>query len=215
MAPASIAWCTARDTPVAEAKWLPDGQSLVFIENFCAIIKRDLGSGTETTLYDVRTDTSRSCVGHVQTDQIMSLALSPDGRQLAFRQFKQATRTSALMVMDVAGDAPKEVATHHVSQPRAANGPSWSADGHYLLFFDLVFDGTGPDFTFELRRVSAAGGAPERPGLTAVSLYQPSPSPDGRYLVFHGRTRPTGGGVFAIDHVPGEPLMTVAQRHQE
>ena len=69
----------------------------------------------------------------------------------------------------------------------------------------LFFNPTGPNFTWELWRVSMRGGPPERLGPAAANVYRPALSPDGRHLVFLGRVNQPGG-VFAIDRVPAAKL---------
>ena len=100
--------------------------------------------------------------------------MSPDGKRLAFSATRGDTEGSQVFVSDVAGSNPRRL---------TANAPSyfhsWSPDGNWLAF---VGQRNG---SFNLFRVSPAGGEEQR--LTSNAPYDDGPdySPDGRWIYFN------------------------------
>ncbi len=135
----------------------------------------DLATGTETTLY--------SGAGY-----IYRLALSPDGKQLAFFEGDDALHPGRLEVIPRRGGEPRVV----LELPQGERfswdpGLAWTRDGRLLLF------GRGEE-PVELWRVTAAGGDAERVmtfpkgRIRNVSLH-----PDGRRMAYSLETQGSGG----------------------
>ena len=138
----------------------------------------------------------------------------PSGRALAFsmnkvRQFFHTARAEARdgidMVSDMAVyllDSHSVTSTPAISRPdRLETWPAWSADGRYLYFCSapMLWSDTGKvpperyaEVRYDLMRISydldsGRWGALETvlsSKETGLSITQPRPSPDGRFLVF-------------------------------
>lgn len=110
-------------------------------------------------------------------DEVEAVAVSPDGRRLAFVSAGRLHRRD----LDV-------VASHEYEQTQGARDPFWSPDGEWVAFFK----GTG------LWKVRASGGEP----ISIAQARRPSSgswAPDGTllYTVEHGTqilSVPSGGG---------------------
>lgn len=147
--------------------WSTDGKAIFYVhgspqdENY-GIRVRELETGREKDLYR---PTTRS--------QLRYLALSPDGRWLAFVSRGGAQEAGTpLLVMPAAGGELREL--FKASRPEALE---WTADGTHLLF------ASGS----ELWRIPAEGGQPERLGLKTLSANATlSVHPDGRRIAFTG-----------------------------
>ncbi len=100
-------------------------------------------------------------------------AMSPDGRQMVFSAMNR------LYVADVPGGTPRLLTS--TAEDAAAEGefmPSWSPDGRFLVYTTWTTSGG------HIKRVSAAGGAPET--LTRFEGYylDPAYTPDGNRIVY-------------------------------
>lgn len=151
----------------------PDGRRLYFRastpdDGFAGIVVRELETGDERTLY-------RTVSSSVE-DRPESIALSPDGRTLAF------VAGARLFAMPSTGGAPREL--HRVTSPVWISRPAglaWSPDGTSVLFVS----GDGPDNVgTELWRVTLAGVEAEHlltfdEGIEHIDVH-----PGGRRLAF-------------------------------
>lgn len=151
----------------------PDGRRLYFRgsspdDAHGGIVARELETGAERTLYRAE---SRSV-----EDRLESIALSPDGRTLAF------VAGTRLFAMPSTGGTPREL--HRVTSPVWISRPAglaWTPDGTSVLF--VTGDGPGNEGT-ELWRVALDGDAPEHvltfdEGIEHIDIH-----PDGRRLAF-------------------------------
>ena len=148
---------------LSQPRWLPRGSSFLFVAG-TEIIQRDFGGTSRRTVVTM-------------TQPIQSLAVSPDGQSLAYI----SART--LMTVPLAGGEPRRLVA--MQEDSSARRVCWSADGKYVIYADRTSAATVPETTqaySELRRISASGGDSELMGLVAAGLFQPSMSPDGRYL---------------------------------
>ena len=162
-----------------------DAKTLFYLQiNFpkktWSIRARDLRSGEEKELYSVLPPPVN----------IGSLGLSPDGQQLAFFLADQAK--AVLKVMPATGGEAREIC--QIQRPAYFPGNTrlvWSPDGERILFVRGGQDPTKPqDQTYELWQVSAAGGEPQKLGLTMERLRDLSLHPDGKRLAFSaGQTK--------------------------
>lgn len=150
------------------------------------IAARDLESGLEEELYRVTPPAA-----------VSQLAVSPDGRRLAFVWSDIAAGTSALKVMPTAaGSEPREL----IALPRPQGNvpfdprrgeilrPAWTPDGRHVLFttIEVTRQGRG----FKLWRIPSDGGEPESLGLVMEGLrpYGLSVHPDGRRIAIAAGT---------------------------
>ena len=116
---------------------------------------------------------------------IFNLAVSPDGRALAFTVPKQAT---SILVIPTAGGEPRQVFQARMGELPVANysGLAWTPDGRQLLFVrqrvPILQDNR------ELWAIAAEGGEPRPLGLAMTDLRALRIHPDGnRIAVAAGR----------------------------
>ena len=153
---------------VRAAALSPDGKTLFYLMEAKAtsLLMRDLGTGHEKVLYRADGYTS-------------NLALSPDGRQLAFTTHDKVTRSVLLMVMSAAGGEPRELLR---LQDRVTS-LAWTPDRLEILFGRR--GGTSlQEQTVELWRISAEGGEPQKLGLAMEGLRELRIHPDGKRIAF-------------------------------
>jgi Tol biopolymer transport system component len=152
---------------VNHAKVLPDGRTVVYLESWQRVVTRDLENGDEHTRYDSGAPLS-----------LDSLALSPDGRSVAFRD-----RTKhVIQVLALADGSPRTVATMHEPYRRPQDDAvvAWSADGRFVIFSNYSKD----EKRDGLWRVFAGGGTAENIGLTVDKpIHEIAVQPNGRSIV--------------------------------
>ena len=175
---AGIVWSSASS---------PDGKAIFYVcrrEEGRSIMMHDLETGEGKEL--------RWKVGH-------ALAISPDGRQLAFIERPAGAGTSpALKVMPAAGGEPREL--FRLEDPEESfhgdySGLAWTPDGRYILF-----GRTKSGEPQELWRIPTEGGKPQKL-LAMHKLSQINIHPDGRRIAFTGFTDgPLGTEVWVMEN---------------
>jgi Tol biopolymer transport system component len=136
-----------------------DGNS-IFYSNGARFVSRDLRSGQETQI--------------VQKRGLFAGVVSPDGQRLLIAT--SDGKSQVLLVMPAAGGEAREVVRLEGGFP---GGPSWTPDGKSVVFLKRVKKEKGP---WELWRVAAEGGEPQRLGLTIAgrTVIELRLHPDGR-----------------------------------
>ena len=125
------------------------------------ILFRDLETGTEKELY--------------RFNNVLTISLSPDGQWLALRRHPES-----LMVMSVTGGEPRELYRLEDGY-RLERSITWTADGKYILF---ATEREGQD-KYDLCRIPAEGGEPQRLGLGMIPISNLTVHPNGRHVVFN------------------------------
>jgi Tol biopolymer transport system component len=208
--------------------WLPDGRSLLiptWRQNRASLQRVNLETGVFTsvlekdvrqaalasdarTLYaavgrtiqavDLATGRERQVFIAPGPNNVQALALSPDGRTLAFPLER---RTVGLVGVDGAGF--REFPAAGIRQV------AWSRDGRAILFeaFAETTTGAGGPIDRKLMRLPVDGGMPEFTGVDLEGVF--SLTSDGTRLVFT-RSRSTGGfqrrvEVWALDNLLAKP----------
>jgi Tol biopolymer transport system component len=158
----------------------PEGRSF-----FVAGGDQNTNLGTITS-YDVATGEGREVYRAPAGWVLRNLALSRDGRMLAFSVADPELQRNVIYTMPSTGGAPREVV--RLTNSIAREGLAWSVDGRYLFLVE-----TGRAGGAELFRVKAEGGAPETTGISARGLSLISAHPDGAHIAY------TVGQYFQID----------------
>jgi len=161
--------------------WSPDENAIFYMhgnvtEGFNIRI-RDLETGRETEIYRPAAPSAGANVTRPN-----NLALSPDGRWLAFDQ-GSVYDGSVLMVMPAVGGEPRELL--RLAQGEGAlTGFEWAGDGKHLLFTKTEGGGPNPSLTPELWQISVDDGEPQKVGLTTQPRGTLAIHPDGRQIAF-------------------------------
>jgi Tol biopolymer transport system component len=158
--------------------WSADGKSVFYLlwqSGETRIAVTDLESGEQKLLYDKQPSSA--------------VALSPDGRQLAFTVGDGGERS--LMLMPATGGAPSELLRFQVGNDQNVSDIAWSSDGRYVLYVRPWEDKS------ELWRVPVAGGPPEELDLSVEGLEKIRFHPDGRRIAIEAFR--SGGEVWVME----------------
>ena len=160
------------------AGWSPDEKKLYALRQDPAsqewlVVERDLTSGTEREL--------------LRRKDHWAAMVSPDGRHLAYVARDRAAKSSAIMILPVAGGEAKELLRLEASV-RGVNVLEWTPDSRSIVFRQRLSPVQGdPEYQEpELWVVSTAGGPPRKIGLKArgIDLWQLRIHPDGSQIAF-------------------------------
>ena len=171
--------------------WSPDGRWIAFVSNRTA--DPDRNRNTDVFVIEARAGATPRRLTTYDGRDDGSLAWSPDGALIAYRQGSEARHSAynfyRLAVVPVAGGAPRLLAA---SLDRSTSAPVWSADGASLTV--VVTD----DRSRYVARVPLDGGAVQRvlPGQHVVTSQ--AEGADGTFAVT--LTTPTQPAeVFAVE----------------
>lgn len=119
----------------------------------------------------------------VSLEQVGTVALSPDGNQIAYTLTKPRTADeefgrsrSELWIVPATGGTPRAI----VTAPQSAGGPEWSPDGA-MLTFTARLDENGKT---QVYGVPAEGGEPRQLTHSALGVMGFDWAPDGRSIAF-------------------------------
>ncbi len=128
-----------------------------------------------------------------------SLAVSPDGEELAFVDCDpDSDEARTLLVMPAAGGEPREV--FRGGRDARIDGLNWTPDGRRIVFLGGDAGGAGG---YDLRVVPAAGGEVKTlEGVRHLSYEDPRLHPGGKRIAF--RAGEDRGEIWVLDGV-GEP----------
>jgi len=153
----------------------PDGKALFYVQydavRTCRLMRRNLESGEVRELYQAK---------DVELDD---LALSADGRQLAFAisDWNSAINTFSLMIMPAEGGEVRE----RLKSKQYIDNLVWMRDGRNMLM--VRESESGPP---QLWSVPIDGGEPQPSGLAMRGLYSIPVHPDGRRIAFINSKEP-------------------------
>lgn len=134
---------------------------------------------------DSRRETELRRASEPGAGALHSLAVSPDGAQLAY--LRGGFNKALLEVMPAGGGEPREVFRYKRNWPRV--GLAWTPDQRYLLFVRPESDENWG--TQLLWRVPVTGGEPENMGISMHMIGHPRVHPDGRRIAFSAMIRPS------------------------
>jgi Tol biopolymer transport system component len=159
--------------PVRVFDLSPDGRTIFYVQALCGerficpdppgarLVRLEIETGRETEL---------------KRGNIWSVAVSPDGKQLAFLD-----QEGFIGVMPDAGGEAREVFRGPAWVGNATQPLAWTPDQRYLLFTrDARPEETGQP----LLRVPVSGGPVEQMGLSMPGIQSLSVQPDGRRIYF-------------------------------
>lgn len=137
------------------------------------------GENSSVTAFDVVSGQTRVVTSTGRF--VPSLAVSPDGRQIAYIEVTEDGKGTVLWVADVDGGAPRRVAALPFMTP--GRGLAWTPDGRHVLMAD--YDDASKKSG--VRRVSVADGTFVSSGVALDGMLDGlSISPDGRQLAVEG-----------------------------
>jgi Tol biopolymer transport system component len=170
-----------------EPDWSPDGRTLVYHSKRRGglwLVPADGGEPVRLTSFGSRP------------------AFSPDGARIAFQSESspQLSDTAApslalstLWVVEADGEGLRQL-TRPGEPPGGHGAPSWSPDGHRLVFSASRY-GSSEIWSLELPAASEGGDGGEPVALvrSPTTAYDPAWSPDGRSIFFSARLRQVNG----------------------
>lgn len=171
----------------------PDGRTIYFFTGgeqkaWGGIIKRDIETGQEREIARVPY--------MLPNEGWAELAVSPDGRYLAFRSTADDS-WAALWSVPTSGGALRELGRFRHSELMGPDELAWTRDGRAVLMMRR----TGKDGIPELWRIPAAGGEPQRTGLSMERMGHFSVHPDGRRIAFGtGRGRRQANELWVLEN---------------
>lgn len=126
--------------------------------------------------------------------------ISPDGKWLVL--INRAEKR-IIKIMPTSGGEPRDIYSFTEARNRPIN-PAWSADGRSVYFSKLRL----PEALWDLYRVSADGGEPQKIDLTMAGLRHFSVHPDGQRMAFSSQgTNPEQSQVWVMENfLPAEKV---------
>jgi len=173
--------------PALGFKLSPDGKALYYTEA--------TGHGTSRHLMRYELETRRGTELSAAKGLQPEVAISPDGKQLAYAVEVEPSTVRYLAVMPATGGPQKEIirGTHFVT----FNALEWTRDGKFLLFGKGAENPNGPG---SLWRVAVTGGMAEPTGLSQPGIIRgPQTHPDGKRL-FYTVTEPNANELWALEN---------------
>ncbi|MGW2813746.1 amidohydrolase family protein [Streptomyces sp. NPDC001415] len=172
--------------------WSPDGKRVLFVRAKAVTTPSGPGVEARTVAAVPAQGAGAVTVEHTETEnaQVMTPALAPDGRRLAYLRTTAAPNASCTLVVD---GAPVPVAGDIAPMP-----PRWTADGELLLTLDGRFTLVRPENPAEPESIPFAGELPvDRPRYQVKSydlgeervrpvrgIHLPALAPDGKRIAF-------------------------------
>ena len=149
-------------------------------------MSRDLESSEEKIIYE--------------SNDILHLALSPDGKWLAVISRPVKKNIWAMHLIPSPGGEAQELFKFEEDEAISlalSGSETWSSDGNYILF--MLKEEKVEDSFYELCRIPAEGGEIEKlgitvPGKTACLTMHP----DGRHIAFSALSKPLEPAVWVM-----------------
>jgi Tol biopolymer transport system component len=163
-----------QDQWLLHAVWGRDGRSVFYVQgNPTRIIRRDLATGRDVDLVSLANP-----VG------LPRIALSPDGRSLAFTSKEPATKQAyTVSLVPADGGIAREI--YRASENEGIGSLMWTPDGRYVFFKKTAWPASGQNAPprFEFWRATPDGRVVEKTDLDPKGNWYAF-SPDGRRVTF-------------------------------
>ncbi|MFG2721954.1 amidohydrolase family protein [Streptomyces sp. NPDC048416] len=172
--------------------WSPDGRRILFVRAQAVTTPFGPGVDAKTIAAVPARAGGEVTVAHTETEnaQVMTPALAPDGRRIAYLRTTAAPNASCTLVVD---GSPVPLAGDIAPMP-----PRWTADGELLLTLDGEFTLVRPDDPAQRETIAFKGALPvDRPRYQVKTydlgeervrpvrgIHLPALSPDGRRIAF-------------------------------
>lgn len=154
-----------------------DGKTVYFTER-----KAGKAEPTRLIAYEIETGSEKD-IHQVATDTVLTLAVSPDGRQVAFVEADAAAGVGFVKVMALGGGQPRELYKAVRPERLSTSFPvEWTPGGGHVLVARTL-DARGFP-RLEVLRVPVDGGAAQPIGLARGGIWRVSVHPDGRQIAF-------------------------------
>jgi Tol biopolymer transport system component len=155
---------------IQQVTWSRDGKSIYYVVRAKndRVLVHDLETGQEREIF--RADA-----------QVMGLALSSDGRQLAFfPTYSGSAGARVIKIISSSGEPVREIALNNIPLAAGFATLAWTPDGRYLVF------GTSPTLNqkSEVWRVPVEGGSFQNVGISMDLLADLRMNPDGKRIAF-------------------------------
>jgi Tol biopolymer transport system component len=155
---------------INSADWSTDGKSIFYVIKYradktCRLIKRNLQSGLEKTIYSAASPQS-----------FYILSRSPDGEWIAFVEYDEEDNRTLKVIPSAGGDA-RDLNSFKTSVTYITH-LSWTPNGKYILYQmpEAKLD--------ELLAMPFSGGKPQKLGLKMAGINHLSIHPDGKRVAF-------------------------------
>ncbi len=161
-------------------RWSKDGQSIFYARSDPE--EKGPVAYRKSHIYVHDIDSGQDKILPGSPDDAKDIDISPDGRWLALLNRDE---NRVLRVIPSSGGEPRTLySIERVMNPVIS--PAWIAGGKYILF-QTASDSSEVESTFELVRIPADGGQPQRLGVKMAEFRHFSVHPDGEHIVFHSR----------------------------
>jgi Tol biopolymer transport system component len=168
----------------------PDGKTAYAWPELGILAAFDLTTGKRQNIYST-------------PDATLGLALSPDGRQVAFTHWGSSPgnlRGANLYVINVDENGARDLLAGQ-SLKGSVGEIAWSVDNRWLYFVRSEGGNSLLDPLAEVWRVSANGGTPEYTGLSATGIWTIDMSRDGTRLIYGAGFPPGRFELWALDNL--------------
>ena len=165
-----------QEITVFSARWSRDGKAIFFTKSTGAASRPASLSPSHIFIFNLETGEEKMLPG--SPSDALDIEISPDGRLIVLlnRHGKRSLR-----VIPAEGGEVREVCSFE-QLGNFPISPAWSADSRFIFFYKDRSSGERP---WDMWRVSADGGEPQKLELEMADFYYLGAHPDGRRLVFH------------------------------